>query len=90
MTERLDNLLNLGPATARWLEEAGIETAAELRRIGAIEAWARLFRQGRRGLSRNALYALDGAVHGLRWNQLPPARRRELDAAWRRIREEKS
>lgn len=90
MSERLEHLLNLGPNTVDRLEEVGITTPDELRRVGAIEAWSRLYRIGRAGLSRNALYALDGALSDLRWNRLPAARRRELDAAWRRIREESS
>ncbi len=90
MSDRLEYMLNLGPTTAERLAEVGIATPDELRQVGAIEAWARLYRLGRAGLSRNALYALDGAISDLRWNRLPAARRRELDAAWRRICEELS
>lgn len=88
MADRLEHMLNLGRSTAAWLRAAGISTPDELRRVGAEEAWRRIQQSGQPGLSRNALYALDGAIHDLRWNQLPRSRRLELDAAWSRLNEE--
>lgn len=88
MTERLVDMINLGPTTADWLAAVGIETPARLRALGSVEAWRRLRAARSRPVTRNALYALEGALAGLRWNQLPRARRAELDAAWRRLCQE--
>lgn len=80
MAGRLEDLLNIGPRTAGWLRDAGIESPDALARMGAVEAWRRL-RQTAPGVDRNALYALEGALADVRWNALPPARRDALRAA---------
>ena len=72
MTEKpTDDLPNLGPATRRRLEEAGIATESELRSLGAVEAYRRLkFRDPKR-VSLNALYALEAALRNCHWLHLP-------------------
>jgi hypothetical protein len=34
----IDELKNLGPASAGWLREAGVATVADLRRLGPVVA----------------------------------------------------
>jgi hypothetical protein len=53
-------LRNLGPVTQRRLAEVGIATEAELRRVGAEEAWRRLRFAFGKDVTLNALYALEG------------------------------
>lgn len=77
----LANLCNLGPVSARWLEAAGIHTEAELREIGAIEAFRRVAMHRAGDVSFNLLYALDGALRGMRWDKLPRHIRVELREA---------
>ena len=77
----LASLCNLGPVSARWLESAGIHTEAELRAIGAIEAFRRVAINRAGDVSMNLLYALDGALRGVRWDKLPPHVRVELREA---------
>jgi DNA transformation protein and related proteins len=74
-------LPNLGPVSATILVAAGITSVQHLRALGAVEAFRRvLFHRGGRG-SLNLLYALEGALTGVRWDQLDPARRAELRRA---------
>lgn len=66
----LATLLNLGPKSSAWLAEAGITTRTELERVGPIEACRRV-----RGAGHPAsvllAYALEGALMGCHWNDIP-------------------
>ena len=65
---RISDMRNLGPATERMLAEIDIVTPDELRAIGAGEAYRRLrFRHS--SVSRNALYALRGALADTDWRR---------------------
>ncbi len=66
----LARLRNLGPASAAMLAEAGVRDEATLRALGAAGAFRRvLFARGGR-VSRNLLWALEGALTGRRWDAL--------------------
>jgi DNA transformation protein and related proteins len=65
----LARLKNLGPASAAWLAEAGIETRAELERIGPVFAY-RLVRLRRPEANLLLLWALVGALDGRDWREL--------------------
>ncbi|MCE5233182.1 MAG: TfoX/Sxy family protein [Mizugakiibacter sp.] len=68
---------NIGPKSAAWLRQVGVHTQADLERLGAVEAYMRVKRAGFRA-SLNLLYALEGALAGCHWAELPAARRGEL------------
>lgn len=74
-------LPNLGPASARWLVAAGITTPADLRALGAVAAFRRVAMHRAGDVSLNLLYALEGALRGARWDQLPAEVRDALRAA---------
>jgi hypothetical protein len=64
-------LRNLGPKMALWLGEIGIHDAGQLRRTGAVDAWKQL-RASRGGqISLLGLYAMQAALMGLDWRELP-------------------
>jgi DNA transformation protein len=66
----IDLMRNLGPQSRRWLEEIDIQTEADLRAIGAVEAYARLrFRFGKH-ITCNMLHALAAALDGVDWRAL--------------------
>ena len=73
----LDRLVNLGPTSAGWLREVGIETVEDLERAGSVEAYL-LVAESRPGVSLNLLYALEGALQDVRWDLLPPDVRHDL------------
>jgi DNA transformation protein len=77
-------LRNLGPRTAQWLAAIGIHSEADLRRIGSVEAWARLRCEGF-PVSLNFVWAVEGALAGVHWTEIPP----ELKSAIRNQIEER-
>lgn len=83
MASDLINLKNIGPASVRQLREVGIEDEATLRKLGAIAAYRRLKHALPREVSLVMLYALEGALRGCHWNQLPPGVKEKLGAAAR-------
>lgn len=62
----IDELRGLGPGSRAMLAQAGIETVAELRRLGAVRAYARV-RDSGAAASLNLLWALEGALTDLPW-----------------------
>ena len=76
----LEALTNLGRIAARQLAEIGIKTEADLRAAGAVAAYLKLKDHFGRGVSLNYLYALDGALKDVRWDQMPEAERAVLRA----------
>ncbi|MCB9553000.1 MAG: TfoX/Sxy family DNA transformation protein [bacterium] len=88
MSRRLEHMLNIGPHTAQLLRTIGIPDAEALARIGAVEAWRRLRAAFPHRVTRNALYAIEGALIDARWNALPPSRRADIEAAAARIEKE--
>jgi DNA transformation protein and related proteins len=70
-------LLNVGPKSAAWLRQVGVRTQADLEALGSVAAFMKVKRAGFRP-SLNLLYALEGALLGCHWQQLPDERRGEL------------
>lgn len=73
----LTSLPNIGNVMARKLTEAGIDTPAKLSEVGVEAAFIRL-RALDEGACINSLMALEGALQGVRWHDLDPARKAEL------------
>ncbi len=71
-------LRNLGPKSAARLAEAGIETEANLRAIGAAAAYRRLRHMRPDSLSLNMLWALQGALLDIDFRELPEEMKAEL------------
>ena len=70
-------LRNIGPKSAAWLRQTGIRTQADLEAVGALAAYVRVKRAGFKP-SLNLLYALEGAILGCHWQEIPDERRSEL------------
>ncbi len=68
--QRIRDLLNLGEKSERMLAAAGIETVAQLQKLGAVQAYL-LVRDSGEPVSLNLLYALEGALSNTHWNRLP-------------------
>jgi DNA transformation protein len=75
--EGLAKELNLGAVSAGWLEDAGITSFAQLERLGSVAAFLQV-RAVHPRASANLLYALEGAIEGVRWDLLPRERRDAL------------
>jgi DNA transformation protein and related proteins len=73
-------LRNIGPVGEGWLAEIEVHTAADLRAMGAVEAWRRLRFFIGPHVNLMALIALEAALLDIHWRDLPVARRAELKA----------
>ncbi|MCG7394447.1 TfoX/Sxy family protein [Microvirga sp. ACRRW] len=89
--EPISSLPGIGPVTQGWLKEVGIRTPSDLKAIGSIEAYRRLKFMLPRRVSLNALYALEAALRGCHWLDLPQdvktslqQEAKAIDAAFRR------
>lgn len=67
--ERLEDLPNIGAVVAQQLVQVGIKSPADLKAIGAKEAWLKI-----QAIDASAcihrLYGLEGAIEGVRKTQL--------------------
>lgn len=78
MTDELQELKNLGKTSAQWLHAVGIHNAAELRRLGAVGAYRAVKSRGFRA-SKVLLYAIEGALLDIYWNELSLSRKQALN-----------
>ena len=79
--EDLTKLPNIGPTLAEKLNQIGISTFDQLIDAGSIEAVLRI---GHSDMTTcyNMLYALEGAILGVRWHGLPKSDREVLKIAF--------
>lgn len=77
MANDFSRLPNLGPKSQAMLLAAGISTMDELRRLGAVAAYARV-KAGGGNTSLNLLWALEGALSGLPWQVVAKEHRTSL------------
>ena len=73
----LTDLPNLGKVAAAQLEQAGIGTPAELKRVGSVDAALKLTEIGV-SVCSSKLSALEGAIRGVRWHTIPAGERKAL------------
>jgi DNA transformation protein and related proteins len=73
----IGNLPNLGPKSQQMLASAGIHTLADLQALGAIAAYMKTKRSGAK-VSLNLLWALEGALSGLHWQEVARVHRTSL------------
>ncbi len=69
---------NIGSTLADLLEEIGIANQEELTELGSTEAIMQLASIDRNRVCLLMLYALEGAVQGIRWHGLSEIRKDEL------------
>ncbi|MNI04407.1 hypothetical protein D3C87_483170 [compost metagenome] len=74
---KLSDLPNIGQVLEAKLIASEIKTPLQLVELGSREAYARI-RQQDSSACLHMLYALEGAVQGVRWHQLPKSTQREL------------
>lgn len=82
MTSRSEDLLglkNLGMATVNILNAVGVNTYEDLSEVGAVETYCRIKARGIH-VSKVMLYALQGALMDVHWNDLTPELKAQLVA----------
>lgn len=70
-------LKNLGMASVNILQAIGIHTYGDLAEMGAVEAYRRIKNRGIH-VSKVMLYALQGALMDVHWNDLAPELKNKL------------
>lgn len=73
-------LRNLGPASSRWLDEADIHTAGDLRHLG-VPLVMHILRQRGLPASMNLAYALEAALKDRHWLDLSQEERAAIRTA---------
>ncbi len=71
------DLPNFGPKSQQMLEQAGIKTIEQLRRLGAIRAYLKVKHSGGNA-SLNLLWAMEGALTGQHWQEVAKHERLRL------------
>lgn len=83
--EKLIDLPNIGPKLAENLEKIGVTDPEQLRDLGAEEAFIRIRAQVDPAACLHQLEALAGAAAGIKKSLLPPERKAELKAWFRKL-----
>ena len=78
MNDELQHLKNLGKTSSQWLHAVGIHSAADLKRLGAVDAYRAVKARGFRA-SKVLLYAIEGALLDVHWNDIPAERKEALN-----------
>ena len=66
---KLSDMENIGPTLEQRLINAGITTPIELRKLGSKSAYV-ILKEHDIDACINTLYALEGAIQGIRWHDL--------------------
>ncbi len=82
---RLEIHPNIGKELERQLNEVGITTFEQLSDIGSKEAWLRI-KSVDDSACINRLYALEGAIQGIRWHNLTEDIKAELKEFYSKYR----
>jgi hypothetical protein len=85
----LTSIRNIGPAFETELQRAGIDTAEELREIGAHDAYARMVEAGAKP-HFIGYYVLHMALQGRPWNDCKGAEKDQLRIAFDNLKSEKT
>jgi DNA transformation protein len=70
-------LKNIGNTSAHWLNTIGIKSLEDLAAIGPVAAYMRIENKGIK-VSKVLLYALQGALLNVHWNDLEPSLKQQL------------
>ena len=74
----LVTLPNIGNSLAQKLNLIGITNSDQLKAIGSKQALIKISALKNSGACLNMLYALEGAIQGIRWHGLPKEIKQEL------------
>ena len=81
----LSSLPNIGKVVEEQLMQVGVDSAEELKRIGAREAWLRIQKIDESACIHR-LMALEGAIQGVKKSMLPDGVKADLKEFYQRHR----
>ncbi|MFY3383167.1 TfoX/Sxy family protein [Paracidovorax sp. MALMAid1276] len=73
----LAKVANLGPKSAQFMERAGITTIEQLKHLGSVRAYS-MVKQVEPKASLNLLWAIEGAITGIHWQEVAKDHRTSL------------
>jgi DNA transformation protein and related proteins len=82
----LTKLPNIGKVLTEKLLMAGTNSIQDLKNIGAENAIIKISTIDNTEICINMLYALEGAIQGIRWHKLNPERKIELTEFFRLLK----
>ena len=83
---RLSKLPNIGKVLEKQLNDIGINTFDELKEMGSRGTWLKI-KELDPSACLNRLYALEGAILGIRWHNLPEDKKIELKNFYKELGE---
>jgi DNA transformation protein len=81
----LIGLPNIGDTLAKQLNNVGITNYQELKATGSRNALQKIALLDNNGACLSMLYALEGAIQGIRWHALPEQKKFELKEFYKRM-----
>lgn len=84
----IEELPNIGKALAEKLKNIGVTNELELVELGSENAIIKIATLENNGACLNMLYALEGAIQGIRWHGLAVDRKQELKEFFRVLEKE--
>lgn len=81
----LSKLPNIGNKLELQLNEVGIETVEQLKKSGSKKAWLAI-KSIDSSACINRLYALEGAIQGIRWHGLSDELKKELKEFYNQVK----
>jgi len=79
----ITELPNIGKALAKKLNAVGIKNEEDLRSVGSENAIIKISTIENSGACINMLYAIEGAIQGIRWHGIDKERKQELKEFYR-------
>ena len=76
--ESLTDLPNIGDTLAEKLASAGVTSYDDLTSLGSVEITLKIQDGVDPGTCYNMLYAIEGAIRGIRWHTIPKEERNQL------------
>lgn len=83
--KQLTDLPNIGITLAKKLTLVGIKNDQELKELGSENAIIKIATIENSGACINMLYALEGAIQGIRWHELDKERKQYLKEFYRML-----
>lgn len=84
--KELSELPNIGKTLAVKLNKVGIVSENDLKTVGSENAIIKIASLQNSGACINMLYALEGAIQGIRWHDLSSTRKKELNEFYKSLK----
>lgn len=82
---KLSEMINISKVNEKKLEDAGIDSAEELKKVGSKKAFLMVRGSSDPGACLSMLQGLEGAIQGVRWHNLPEGTKEDLKKFYKEI-----